>query len=265
MYQFFNIKTKIFGNIEKIFNSASIITISLISVVVVLNQTANKTAFFEAGSIEVSPYAAAVYNLQGIKMLSISPLDDFVYRDDKKTHLGEKIKKSSNGSLLDILFQLIHNTFSAGKNILWRVEFTSTKSPVTINYYLTTHDQRIDIERKALFLNNFGSIGKSIIYCSDCFVGDDKNRLYFTDNPEEKLNFAKKFNKIPISIGKNQSFLNDANFVIVFMRGGEKAFSVPIDGEEVFLDEKWHLLEFKQNLGVEKDKSSVKQTILLSK
>ena len=239
-------------NISKL---SLLVAICFISLTVVLARMPNATFFLGKNKIEASDFALSVHNSYGNLTFSASPLDDYYYEGTVRNHLQNRLINSNNGDLIDQIRITFKNFLSNKKTIAWKAVGDNGKKEVLVEYVINPIADGLKIVRKIKFLETMpDSIGQTIKICQGCLVADDNKRAYFNEDSitQQHVSAASRLNVVPIALRKSQSFPSNISKVTILTPNGKTQIEIPISNSEVFLDNKWNLLEFKS--GVKKDK-----------
>ncbi|MCL4415435.1 MAG: hypothetical protein M1268_00940 [Patescibacteria group bacterium] len=235
-----------------------IIIIGLSSLVFTLSKIQTDHIFIKNGEVKTAAYNIDFYNNSGKLILSVSPLNDYYYDGFAKDHLLTKIKASDKGSLFQQISLTIKGLLFGEKQLIWRASGNNSKGNITVNYSIEDKSDRIEITRKVQFVKTVATgIGQAVIFCPDCLISDNMHRVYFNGNSfnGEKMNLALKLNLLPFVLGENQFFPAGISKIIVLDSRGKTQIEIPVSPrDQIFLQDKWHLLEVKS---VIKDTESV--------
>lgn len=237
--------------------------IALCSVLITLSKLPTKSVFGNLGSLESSFYVTTFYDNSHNSFFSISPLNDFYYDGSFKDHLLDKITDSKTGIPISQLWQSVQSMFLGNKIITWNTFGQNGRTQGSVQYILQLKDSKLEVIRKIDFKNTAVSrVGEVINICSSCLIFDDKKRLFFNGGflNEEKLEAASKLNLTPFLIEENQSFPKGSSLISILSPDEMVRADISIGDSEVFLQDKWHLLEFTSNLGKNK-RTELKQLI----
>lgn len=180
-----------------------------------------------------------ISNRTGEELFSISPLEDYIYSDNKKDHIYNKTNYTAKNDLLTRLLR-----FFPRPQISW--ELTSKK--IGVSYYIKENNAVIGILRVLSSNKIPDAIGQSVVFCFDCFVKDDKMRIYFNPNQtdDDKFKISSKLNLTPYIIQENQFLPHGIGKISVVDREGKTQFEVYTDDrQDVYYSARFHLLEFK--------------------
>ncbi len=236
----------------------ALIAIGLVSIGVTLIRMPVNKSFAGGQKIEVSSYGVSVYNGSENLLFSLSPLNDYYYDGQAKEHLENKLTLSNNGDLLSQALVSFNNSVLGKNELIWETFGENSKGESTVNYSVEYTNGGIKITRKvSLQTITPTAIGQVLTICNDCMVTDDKNRAYFNGDTVNSylINIALKANKVPTIIGENQSFPEGVSKLIIIGRDGKEKMSIPVIGESIYLQDKWHLLELKTSTQKAKDET----------
>ncbi|MCL4353622.1 hypothetical protein M1615_04125 [Patescibacteria group bacterium] len=242
-----------------------LIAIGLISIIVVFGRMPVSKIFIDGYKVESSFYSVDAYNSSGSRIFSLSPLDDYYYSGKAKEHLEDKLVASGNGNFLSQAVLSFTNLFFGKTKLIWNTKGRNSKGFSTVTYSINSIGKGIRITRE-IRLEHVSptAIGQSVVICSDCMVTDNRNRIYFNGDSlnDYLINAAFLLKKTPMILGENQSFPNDISKIRIIGRDGKEKMEIPVvSGEAIYLQEKWHLLEFRVGAG----KQAVSQTIYIKR
>jgi hypothetical protein len=241
----------------------ALITISFISLVITFIRIPSNQVTINGGIIRSSSFGLSFYSNAGDILFSVSPLNDYFYTNNASDHLADKIISSSNANFFqDILFSLKALVFNK-KELIWNTVGGDTLGKRSVKYVVNQTNGGIDIQRTISANLDAKNIGQVIKFCSDCLVADDKNRVYFNADTVQQFDIdtATRLNLVPVIVGENQFLPQDINKLRIIDRNNNPKMEMPIKANQVFLQYKWRLLEFKTTL--KKNETSVSQEILL--
>ena len=174
------------------------------------------------------------------KLFKISPYDDYIYFGNRKDHVYNKpeyrMEKDYFSEILNFLLQ--------SKNLTWKLRTERTG----MTYTVKASDNEVNILRNFKADTMPTSIGQSIVFCFDCLVSDEYNKIYFNSDQltKEKLFLAQKLKLIPLLISKDQFFPKGVYRIKIISRLGRPRFEIYVnDYQEIYYDEKYHLIELK--------------------
>jgi len=249
-----------------IFNKArfSLVVLALIGLIsLVLLFLVQKTVKITAdgNSVESSKYSLSVFDNSGSLIFSISPLNDYYHKDSIKEHLEIKLTDSNNGNLLDQFLITTNGLFFNKRTLIWDTIGNSSKGKVSANYKIEEIENGIKITRNiSLEKINPSQIGQVLRYCSGCIIADDKKRAFFNGETIDsaKTSLASRLKLTAFVLGENEFFLPGSKKIFIIGSDGIVKTEIDTKGSEVFLQERWNLLEFKTPIDT---KNSVFQTI----
>ena len=231
-----------------IFKLITLLAIGLVSVWITLIRMPVNKSFAGGQKIEASSYGVSVYNGSGNLLFSLSPLNDYYYDGLAKEHLENKLAKSNNGDLLSQALTGFNNSVFGKNQLVWNTTGENSKGASAVNYSVEYAGGGIKITRTvSLQKITPTAVGQVLTICNDCMVTDDKNRAYFNGDTVNSylINIALGANKVPTIIGENQSFPEGVNKLMIIGRDGKEKMSIPVGGESIYLQDKWHILELK--------------------
>lgn len=207
----------------------------------------------EAYFTYTSSYSINFSRSDNEKMLvfRISPQDDYYYDGLYKDHFFSTGKFVQTKSIFDNVSFLLGDIIDRNNKLNWIVEENVGGENTRVSY--TVKDKAsgyVQISRKIKLNSSIDAIGQSIVFCDTCFLTDSNKRIYFNANlsSKEKLNFAESLNLIPVFISTNQ-FLPYSPELKIIDNNTKVLLTVLVEkDQEVFWDEKYHLLEIKTYL-----------------
>lgn len=232
-----------------------LIAICFVSLTVVFVRMPSKTFFLGKNKVEATGFALSVYDDSGKLTFSASPLDDYYYQGTVRNHLQNKLISSSNGGLIEQTRLTIKNFLFKKKSIVWRAVGDNGKEEVLVEYTINPSVDGLKIVRTIEFIKNMpDSIGQTIKICQGCLVVDNKKRAYFNGDSitQQLVNTTSRLNVVPVFLRKSQSFPLDISKILIMTPNGKVQIEIPISNSQVFLEDDWHLLEFKSK--IRKDK-----------
>ncbi len=251
---------------KTLIKSLIILAIGFISLLVTLVRMPVSSSFAGGQRIESSSYGLSVYQPSGSTLFTITPLNDYFYDGQAKEHLENKLLQSGNGNLFSEAVLDIENVVFNKDGLLWKTKGLNSKGGSSVSYSVESSNGGIKITR-GINLQKVEptAIGQVFTICSDCMVTDNTNRAYFNGDTvnSDLINIALKANKVPTIIGENQSFPAGITKIIIIGRDGKEKMSMPVAGETIYLQDKWHLLEFKTPVAKAKTEN-VSQVIYLA-
>lgn len=237
------------------------LTIGLVSIGFIYLRTPTNKIFMEGGEILSSDYGVGFYDNSKQVLLSTSPLNDFYYQGSSQYHLLNKIEKS-NDNILKKIWQDLGGIFLDKKSFSWQAFGKNSDGEASSSYEIIYSKGNIKIERNVMNKKVFDAIGETYVICANCIVADSKNRVYYNFDllTQEKIDLASRLNLVPVILSGDQFFPKDVSRILILDRSGKTKIEIPISGEQVFLQEKWHQIEFKVSVK-SNVKNSVKQVI----
>jgi hypothetical protein len=237
----------------------ALITISFISLVITFVRIPSNQVIINEDVVKSSSFGLSFYDNVGNTLFAVSPLDDFFYTNTVKDHLEDKIIGNNNGNFLQNIWSSLKSLIFNQKDLIWN----TSGSKNSVSYVVEQINGEVKIQRAVGSGLAITSIGQVIKFCADCLVADDKNRVYFnTDTIQQfDIDTAKRLNLIPVVVGENQFLSSDVTKIRIIDRNNNLKIEIPLKASQVFLQYKWHLLEFKTKLN--KNETSVSQEILL--
>lgn len=219
----------------------------------------------EAYFTYTSSYSINFARSDNEKMLvfKVSPRDDYYYDGLFKGHFINTQKFVQTKSIFNNAFFLLGDIINGSNKLNWTVEEKTIEKNIKVSY--TVKDEAngyVQINRKVNLNSSIDAIGQSIVFCDTCFLIDNNKNVYLNANSssKEKLNYIETLNLVPVFVSINQSLPYSPEFKIID-QDAKVLLTVLIGKEqEVFLDEKYHLLELKTYLK-DKKKKEVSQII----
>jgi hypothetical protein len=244
---------------------AALVTIGLLSLAITFVRTPVNQVIINGGVVKSSPFDLAVYNNAGDILLSVSPLNDFFYTNKVKDHLSDKIITSTNANFAQDIWLSLKALVLNKKELIWNTvgSNASGKVKVNANYVVNQINGGIEIQRTFSPSAGITSLGQAIKFCADCLVTDDKNRAYFNADTvgQFDINTATRLHLTSVVVGENQFLPQDISEIKIIDRENNLKLTIPVKQNQVFLQYKWRLLEFKADLG--RNGASVSQEVVL--
>lgn len=236
-----------------------LITISFISLVITFVRAPVNQTVINGGVIKSSSFDLSFYNNSGEILLSVSPLNDYFYTNNVRNHLENKIISSNNGNFSQNVWSSLKSLIFNNKELIWN----TNGSEKSVNYVVSQVNGGIKLNRTVSSKLAIQNIGQVIKFCADCLVTDNKNRVYFNADTAQQLDIdtAKRLNLVPVVVSENQFLPQDITKIKIVDRNNNLKIEIPVNVNQVFLQYKWHLLEFKMKLS--KNETSISQEILL--
>lgn len=242
----------------------SLLVLALVGLIsLVLTFLAQKTVKITAdgNSVEASKYALNVFDNSNSVIFSISPLNDYYYEDNNKEHLELNLTNSNDGNLYDQFLITTSDLFFNKRILIWNTIGNNSKGRISANYKIEEIGNGIKVTRNiSLEKIKPDQIGQILKYCSGCIIADDNKRAFFNGETIDsvKTALASKLKLTVFVLGENEFFLPGSKKIFIIEPNGTIKAEIDTKGSEVFLQEKWNLLEFKTPIGT---KNSVFQTI----
>lgn len=214
----------------------------------------------KGSQVEYSKYALSVFDTSGSLIFSISPLNDYYYQLSKEYHVEEKLNDSNTGNVIDQFLIAFKGLFLNSQSITWKTNGVNEHGDASTNYNIQETKNGIKIVRKVNLKTKADELGQVLKYCSGCIISDDKKRAFFNGDTitDSKTLLASKLNLTVFVLGENNYFLNGIKKVFIIASDGTVKAEIDTQGSEVYLQEKWNLLELKTPL----NGNSVSQTIV---
>lgn len=251
IFKFFNIPL-----IRSVAISLFILAIGLAGVGFNLTRNPIKSLHNKNFTAVISSHSIDLYtsNFSEPVML-ISPQDDFYY-NSSRTHVLDKIS-FREASFLDELDTLMFNN-----KLVWGIIGNSDKKRVKIVYEIVKEDENsVKIIRKIPLKQSISSVGQSFKFCQNCLVKDNLNRIYMTNEflTNDRIELAQDLKLTPVIINDLLPF--DISTLYIIDSQGKTKIELPIkDNQEVYYQEKWHMLELKTFI-VQKDGQDLSQIV----
>ncbi|OGH09841.1 MAG: hypothetical protein A2152_02920 [Candidatus Levybacteria bacterium RBG_16_35_6] len=215
----------------------------------------------DGNSVEASKYSLNVFDNSGSLIFSTSPLNDYFYIDSNKEHLELNLIDSNNGNLLDQFLITTSSLFFNKRILIWDTIGNNSKGKLNANYKIEEIENGIKLTRNIKFEKiKADGIGQVLKYCSGCIISDDRKRAFFNGDTitSSKTALASKLNLTAFALGENEFFLPGSKKIFIIEPDGTVKAEIDTRESEVFLQEKWNLLEFKTPLNT---KNSISLTI----
>lgn len=184
-------------------------------------------------------------------VFTISPLDDYYYYEDSKEHLFTDLTTFKNTrDYIQESFALIKAILIGNKKLVWNIHDKNKREGIKVNYTVVAkRGGYTQITRKLYNLNpKTYVIGQSIVICNNCMVADKQKRVYLQAEllSQEQIDAIQSLKLIPFVLSQNQSIpLTNSELIIINRKGVTEATIFKDPGQEIFFDEKYHLLELK--------------------
>jgi hypothetical protein len=241
----------------------ALITISFISLAINYLRAPVTQVIINEDVIKSSPFDVAVYNNAGGILFSMSPLNDFFYTNKAKDHFADKIISSNNAGFAQDLWSNLQNLALNKKELIWNFTGSNRSNKTNISYETKQINGGVAIQRTFSPSAGVTSLGQVIKFCADCLVTDDKNRAYFNADTIQQFDIdtAKRLNLVPIVVSESQFLPKNITKIKIIDRNNNLKIEIPVRANQVYLQYKWRILEFKTNLL--KGETSVSQEVLL--
>lgn len=195
-------------------------------------------------------------------LFKLSPRDDYYYQGSFKDHFINQQDFKKNRNYLEESLLLIERIILGNRKLVWHVEGNITGQLTKADYMiLDKKNGNVQIIRRLNTNTPIYAIGQTITVCNTCMITDENKRAYFNGEllSDEKLSMVEKINFSPLIVSKNQS-ISFISKIIIIDETGKTLLTFPVDkNQEVFFDEKYHLIEFKTFLN--KGNKSVSQAV----
>ena len=227
-----------------------LLTIGLLSLLsTFVRMPANQT-IINGDAIKSSSFSLSFYGSAGDMLFSVSPLNDYYYVNNAKSHLEDKITSSDNGNFIQDIWLSLKTLILNKKELIWNVFGNGASSKSSVNYVVNQISGGVDIQRTINSKINVRSVGQVIKFCADCLVTDNKNRAYFNADTvgQFDIDTATRLHLTPVVVGENQFLPQDITKVKIIDRENNLKMTIPVKQNQVFLQYQWRLLEFKANL-----------------
>lgn len=208
----------------------------------------------------VNPQSLSFYTSDLAKeIFRISPFDDYIYIGSDKKHMADiqTFKRAYQQS--NEVFQLIRRLLFDNKHIEWFVITDNSKIRYEI---INKGGNGISVIRE-LEKSNLRPqfIGQSVVICNDCYVIDNNNRIFFSENylSDRQIQFASSGHFMPVILSETLLPINISTLVIIDSNFNPK-ITLPIKpNQQILYDQKWQLIEIRSLLKPEEN--FVEQTI----
>lgn len=231
----------------------------LIIILINLNRTIINTLYESAYQVKTGTYSIAVLNSSNEEIFKISPLDDFYYHGLTKDHLSDQNSFKQLNPPTDKLLPFLNDILLGKRLLLWR---STGKDKIQIQYQIQPLERNtLKIDR---ILTNFNpktyAIGQSLVYCADCIVTDSLNRAYFLKEfyTPEKENIVKSLNLDPVILETALLPKTLSKITVIDSEANFKFSTTVNPDQEVYLEQKWNILEFKTFITEQEAKNSSK-------
>ncbi len=208
--------------------------------------------------VQTTPYSLVFYNADlSEELLKLSPFDDYYYTNSLKKHIADQTNFNGSKSLTNQFLKFAKVIFLNKSVITWD-SFIKPKGKVSYNV-INLPNKGIQVIREFELPYKANFIGQSLVICERCIVSDQSRRMFLNKEfiSDNELNLAQSANLTPLVIN-NQLLPNDIKRIIVYDQNFNPKISIEVEnGQQVFFDQKWRILEFKTQINT--DKGSVKQ------
>lgn len=241
-----------------------LITVGIIGVLVNLLRVSQMQFFFNPYNISLYSYKITVtdaHNKQtNEEVVHFSPFDDYYYTRTEKDHFLADGKFTPYDPLIQYKNKFNNYRHEQTHNLYW--SFANTGSPIINHFQINNQNNQLKITRSYSNLpKEVYAIGQSSVFCKDCYVIDDKKNIYFNSESfsDEKAAFADKNNLTPIFL-TDQLFPFDVQKITIINKELKKVLSIYNEnGDEMYYDEKWQLIEVKTK--IKDNNQKITQTI----
>lgn len=225
-----------------------LLTIGSLSVIFLLPKNPTNQIFVPQGEIDATRYGFNLRMSSGEQFFFGFPLNDFYYHGFSKNHLLDKVTESRGGNIWEELSKILKEVFLNEKSAKLTLKGSNHDGNGEIDYEIKYSGGKIEIEKKISLDKNFDAIGETITICPDCFVTDDKNRIYLNRGSltQNLIDFATKMNLTPLVIGEDQFFPVATSKIIILNHDGKVKIQIPTySNEQISLRGGWNLLEIR--------------------
>ena len=241
-----------------------LLAIGLLSLAIVYLRLPTSSIFIDGNKLEASKYAVALFDKSGSLIFSLSPQNDFFYDGNARFHIEDSLSRSTDGGVLRQLYGSLEGIIF-NRNILnWNTLGSNSRGRSTEDYRFNYSSNNLEVTRTIALGSEANDIGQVLTICSGCLVVDNKDRAYFNGDfvNQDNVNLASRLKFAPLIVGENQAFPSDISKIFIFDRFGNLKLEIPLSNEEVFLQDRWHLLEIKAPVDRAKN-ATVKENIYI--
>lgn len=230
-----------------------LITVGIIGVLVNLLRVSQMQFFFNSYNISLYSYKITVSNANNKQtneeLIHFSPFDDYYYTRTEKDHFLAEGKFTPYDALIQYKNKFNNYQYERTGNLYW--SFANTGTPIINHFQITKQDNQLKVTRSFSNLpKEVYAIGQSTVFCKECFITDEKRNIYFNGESfsDEKAAFADKNNFTPVFL-TDQLFPYDVQKITIISKELKPIVSIYNEnGDEMYYDEKWQLIEVKTKL-----------------
>lgn len=230
-----------------------LITFGIIGVLINLLRVSQMQFFFNTHNISLYSYKITVNNANNKQIddeiIHFSPFDDYYYTRTEKDHFLADGKFTPYDPLIQYKNKFNNYRYEQTNNLYW--SFANTGTSIVNHFQITAHNNQLKITRSYSNLpEGVYAIGQSTVFCKDCYVTDDKKNVYFNGEAfsDDKASFADKNNLTPVFL-TDQLFPNGVQKITIINKDLKPLVSIYNEnGDEMYYDEKWQLIEIKTKL-----------------
>lgn len=204
---------------------------------------------YSANNIKLNGYSVH-FNQQDqtTEIFKISPYNDFYYTDLEKQHFYNPEDYVEGNDISYTFPFILRRLVSNQNNIIW---IAKGKDNSKVRYEVLKDGKTLTLVRDVSnYKPNIQAIGQAIEYCKGCIVTDQSKRVYFNEEliNQRNIDFAQSLQLTPISITGNLLPSNISELTVLDINGNPK-MDISINlGSQIFLDEKYNLIEVRTGL-----------------
>lgn len=233
---------------KKIILIASIILIALFTILVSYFRMSQERLVGQGYRIDFTKYSIAIFkDNTGEQVLQVSPQDDYYYQGSLKDHIISQSEFQRRHNYLAESVLLFKKLFG-GKTYQWSAEGDNQIWHAVVSYELSMTSDGVVIKRTLPKLpKTIYAIGQAVVFCDTCIVTDNLKRIYYNgDSVSTKdLSVGKKLGLTPFVLDRHQSIVGITKLNILDAEGKPLATLPVYSDQEVYFDQKYHLVELK--------------------
>lgn len=240
---------------KKILLVTLIIFIGLSTIIVGFLRVQQERLEGQGFRVDFTKYSIAIFkDNTSEQILRISPQDDYYYQDSLKDHVINQAYVERKRNYTEEVIFLFGKIFGV-KTFRWSEEGDNKQWHAAVSYGITVTSDGIVIQRQ--FSNipkNVYAIGQAVVFCNTCLVVDNFNRRYLNGDSvsTQDFTFSEKHNLSALVFDRHQSIIGISRLRILSAQGKTLAELPVYSDQEVFFDQKYHLLELKTIMPVKR-------------
>ena len=179
------------------------------------------------------------------EILKINPYNDYYYTDSEKNHFYNQATFADGDDITKDFLSILKRLLFVQQRIVWKAK---GKNGSEVIYEIRKDNKYLKIARDVSKLKKgIKAIGQGIEYCQGCLITDQLGRAFFNQENfnQENIDFAKTLLLVPVSITGKLLPDDVTKLTIIDSNGNPKADIFIEPGSQIFLEDKYSVLEVK--------------------